>query len=186
MNDDRMQRYSEIIIEHSQFPRHHGTIENPTHEGLGENPFCGDRVSLQFSVNNDGFIEQAAVESVGCAISMASASLLASHLHGLSLKQAEALFDQIRAAIIEGPDEEMDAQLGELAALAFANAAPMTLALPPPSTIVASSPGRHLRANSMEILVASTSVPLKAAPSASRNASLVFSRTSPGMSERRV
>ena len=124
MNDDRMQRYSEVIIEHSQFPRHHGSIENPTHEGHGENPFCGDRIKLQFSVNDKGLIEQAAVESVGCAISIASASLLATHLHGLSLQQAEELFEQIRSAIIEGPDEERDTQLGELAALAFAGRYP--------------------------------------------------------------
>ncbi len=124
MNDDRMQRYSEIIIEHSQFPRHHGSIEHPTHEGHGENPFCGDRVKLQFSVNADGLIEQAAVESVGCAISIASASLLATHLHGLNLQQAEELFDQVRLVITEGPDESVDEQLGELAALSFAGRYP--------------------------------------------------------------
>ena len=124
MNDDRMQRYSEIIIEHSQFPRHHGTIENPTHEGHGENPFCGDRIKLQFSVNDDGVIEQVAVESVGCAISTASASLLATHLHGLSLSQAEELFERIRAVITAGPDETGDEELGELAALAFAGRYP--------------------------------------------------------------
>lgn len=124
MNDDRMQRYSEIIIEHSQFPRHHGTIEKATHEGHGENPFCGDRIKLQLLVNDVGIIEKAAVESVGCAISTASASLLATHLHGLSLPQAEALFDQIRAAITEGPDGTDDEQLGELAALSFAGRYP--------------------------------------------------------------
>ena len=124
MTDDRMQRYSEIIIEHSQFPRHHGTIEKPTHQGRGENPFCGDRIKLQLSVNNSGIIEEAAAESVGCAISTASASLLATHLHGLSLQQAGELFEQIRVAITEGIDEESDEQLGELAALAFAGRYP--------------------------------------------------------------
>jgi len=124
MNDDRMQRYSDIIIEHSQFPRHHGSIEHPTHQGQGENPFCGDRIKLQFTVNEAGTIEQAAIECAGCAISTASASLLASHLSGLSLQQAEALFDQVRTAITEGPDEERDEQLGELAALAFAGRYP--------------------------------------------------------------
>jgi hypothetical protein len=88
MNDssaeDRMQRYSEIIIEHSQFPHHHGSIDTPTHQGRGENPFCGDRITLQLLVDDEGKIQQAAVESVGCAISMASASLLATHLHGLN------------------------------------------------------------------------------------------------------
>ena len=124
MSDDRMQHYSEIIIEHSQFPRHHGTMENPTHQGQGENPFCGDRVKLQFAVDDAGIIEEAAVESVGCAISTASASLLASHLHGLTLEQAEELFEQIRAVITEGLDEAKEAELGELAALAFAGRYP--------------------------------------------------------------
>ena len=124
MTEDRMQRYSEIIIEHSQFPRHHGSIENPTHQGHGENPFCGDRVKLQFSVNDAGVIEQAAVESVGCAISIASASLLADHLQGLSLTQAQMLIDEVRDAITGGPDESRDEKLGELAALAFAGRYP--------------------------------------------------------------
>ena len=124
MSDDRMQHYSEIIIEHSQFPRHHGSIENPTHQGQGENPFCGDRVKLQFTVDDAGIIEEAAVESVGCAISTASASLLASHLHGLNLEQAEKLFEQIRTVITEGLDEAKEAELGELAALAFAGRYP--------------------------------------------------------------
>jgi len=124
VGDDRMQRYSEIIIEHSQFPRFHGTLENPTHAGHGENPFCGDRVKLQLCVNSEGLIEQAAVESVGCAISIASASLLASHLPGLSLQQAQDLFKQIHQAILEGPDDERDDGLGDLAALAFAGRYP--------------------------------------------------------------
>lgn len=124
MNDERMQHYSDIIIEHSQFPRHHGSIENPTHQGHGENPFCGDRVRLQFSVDDNGVIEEAAIESVGCAISTASASLLASHLRGLSLLQAEELFEQIRKVITGGPQESMEEQLGELAALAFAGRYP--------------------------------------------------------------
>ena len=124
MTDDRMQRYSDIIIEHSQFPRHHGSIENPTHQGHGENPFCGDRVRLQFSVDDAGIIKEAAIESIGCAISTASASLLASHLQGLSLVQAEELFEQIRNLITGGLDESTEEQLGELAALAFAGRYP--------------------------------------------------------------
>jgi nitrogen fixation NifU-like protein len=124
MSDDRMQQYSEIIIEHSQFPRFHGTLKHPTHRGQGENPFCGDRVSLQLVVDETGVIEEAAVESVGCAISMASASLLASNLQGLNLSQAEDLFTQVRTLIVEGLNDTSDEQLGELAALAFAGRYP--------------------------------------------------------------
>jgi nitrogen fixation NifU-like protein len=128
MTDERMQRYSDIIIEHSQFPRHHGSIENPTHHGTGENPFCGDRVSLKFTVDEAGKIENIAIESVGCAISTASASLLASNLKGLGLANAEDLFKQVRDLITEVVDEDtkqqQEEELGELAALAFAGRYP--------------------------------------------------------------
>jgi nitrogen fixation NifU-like protein len=120
MNDERMQRYSEVIIEHSQFPRHHGRLDEATHQGQGENPFCGDRVTVQLAVNSDGVIEQAVAESVGCAISIASASLLATHLQGLSLIEAKALFEQVRGIITDGIDESKEETLGELAALGFA------------------------------------------------------------------
>lgn len=124
MADERLQRYTEIIIEHSQFPRHHGSIDAPTHQGKGENPFCGDRITLQFVLGNDGVINEVAVASVGCAISIASGSLLAAHLQGLTLAQADALFAQTRAAITTGPDAVHDETLGELAALAFAHQYP--------------------------------------------------------------
>ena len=124
MTEESMQQYSDIIIEHSQFPRHHNSIENPTHQGHGENPFCGDRVSLQFTVNETGIIEKAAINSVGCAISTASASLMATHLHGLTLLQAEELFEKIRIVITGGPDQVMDDRLGELVALSFAGRYP--------------------------------------------------------------
>lgn len=119
MNDDRMQRFSEIIIEHSQFPRFHEKMKEPTHQGQGENPFCGDRIKLQFAVNEAGVIERAAVESAGCAISTASGSLLAAHIHGITLQQAEELFEQVRALITGGSDQDPHDELGELAALAF-------------------------------------------------------------------
>lgn len=124
MNDERMARYSDVIIDHSQFPRCHGRLDQATHQGKGENPFCGDRVSLQLSVDGAGQITDVAVESVGCAISTASASLLAANLKGLSLEQAERLFDEVRSLITGGLQDDSDNRLGELAALAFAGRYP--------------------------------------------------------------
>ena len=79
---------------------------------------------MQFAVNGNGVIETAAVESVGCAISTASASLLASHLHGLSLVQADELFTRVRSAITTTSDEGENDALGDLAALAMAGRYP--------------------------------------------------------------
>lgn len=119
-----MAHYSEIIIDHSQFPRCHGALDQASHHGQGENPFCGDKVTLQFSVNSADVITDVAVQSVGCAISTASASLLASNLKGLNLQQAGHLFDQVRSLITKGMQEDADDQFGELAALAFAGRYP--------------------------------------------------------------
>ncbi len=124
MNDERMAHYSDIIIDHSQFPRCHGTLDHASHRGQGENPFCGDRVSLQLSVDGAGVIIDVSVESVGCAISTASASLLAANVKGLSLDQAERLFEQVRSLITGGLQDDSDEKLGELAALAFAGRYP--------------------------------------------------------------
>lgn len=124
MNDDRMAHFSEIIIDHSQFPRCHGTLDQASHHGRGENPFCGDRVSLQLLVDGKRVITDAAVESVGCAISTASASLLAANLKGLDLDEAESLFEQVRLLITEGLQDDSEETLGELAALAFAGRYP--------------------------------------------------------------
>lgn len=124
MNDERMAHYSEIIIDHSQFPRCHGTLDQASHSGQGENPFCGDKVTLQFLTDATGVIEDVAVQCVGCAISTASASLLASNLKGLNLRQAQSLFEQVRALITGGLPKDDEEQLGELAALAFAGRYP--------------------------------------------------------------
>jgi len=124
MNDALMQHYSEIIIEHSQFPHHHRSIGAPSREGRGENPFCGDRVRLQLQVDQGDTITDAAVETTGCAICIASGSLLASHLQGLSLSEAADLFTKVRGAILAGPQDPVSEDLGELAALSFASRYP--------------------------------------------------------------
>jgi nitrogen fixation NifU-like protein len=120
MDEQLLKAYSDIIIDHSQFPRCHGELDKPTHKAQGENPFCGDRISLQISVDEHHVISEVAFEATGCAISTASASLMASHLQGLSLAQAEALFAEIRQLILSGPSAEPREELGELAALSFA------------------------------------------------------------------
>jgi nitrogen fixation NifU-like protein len=116
MTPEEKQAWSGVIVDHSQFPRRHGRLEHATHAGVGENPFCGDRVSLQLLVNEQGEITDARFEATGCAISTASASLLASHVVGRSLAGAEALFTEVHAMLTQaaGPP---DSGTEELAAL---------------------------------------------------------------------
>ena len=114
---DELELFRDIIIEHSQFPRHHGKLDEPTHEGSAENPLCGDRITLQLKVSNQGAIEDIAYTATGCAMSLASASLLASHLKGRSVADATELFAAVRD-LFSSDESQIDAEiLGELAAL---------------------------------------------------------------------
>ena len=124
MDEQRLQAYRDIIIEHSQFPRAHGKLDKPDCRGQGENPFCGDRVNLELTVDENQVITEAVFEATGCAISVASASLLVSHVRGLTIEQASDLFERIRRLITDGPDDQSEESLGELAALSFARKYP--------------------------------------------------------------
>jgi nitrogen fixation NifU-like protein len=115
MSDIQEQNWKETIIDHGQFPRRHGPIESASHQGKGENPFCGDRVSLQLAVEN-GVISDIGFEATGCAISLSSASLLAANLAGKSTSEAQVLFESVHGLLI-GNKPSID--LGELEALAL-------------------------------------------------------------------
>jgi nitrogen fixation NifU-like protein len=115
MSEAQEQLWKDTIIDHGQFPRKHGRIEAASHQGKGENPFCGDRVSLQLKLK-DGVIADVGFEATGCAISLSSASLLADNLLGKSASEAQALFESVHS-LLTGNQSQSD--LGELEALAL-------------------------------------------------------------------
>jgi len=116
MNAGHPETWKQVIMEHSQFPRGARELADATHEGRGENPFCGDRVRVQLIVGADGVIVEAACVASGCAISLASASLLAGSVQGLRADEARARFEQVRAMLVESRSGGYE-QLGELQAL---------------------------------------------------------------------
>lgn len=115
MADARERAWRDVIVDHSQFPRRHGRLEHASHEGEGENPFCGDRVKLQLLLDDRGKITDVRFEATGCAISMASASILASHLVSNNARGAEELFRKVHTLLTGEPgavsdlDEELEA-----------------------------------------------------------------------------
>jgi nitrogen fixation NifU-like protein len=106
--------YRELILDHARRPRHFGRPERYTHEAEGVNPLCGDKLHLYFRVE-DGEVRDAAFEGSGCAISMASASLLTETVSGHSEAEALDAADGIQA-MLRG--EDAGAGLGKLEALA--------------------------------------------------------------------
>ena len=116
MSSDPRQAWSDVIVDHSQFPRRHGELAAATHCGKGDNPFCGDRIELQLQVDEEGLIRDARFTATGCAISTASASLLVSHIGGLSVGEADRMFHSVRA-LLTGAGTPGEESLGELEAL---------------------------------------------------------------------
>jgi len=77
--------YSENILDHYKNPRNFGKIENHTHQAHGDNPMCGDEIDMQILVGRDGKIDDIKFSGTGCAISMASASMLTEEVMGKNI-----------------------------------------------------------------------------------------------------
>ena len=115
---DLQNLYQELILDHSRTPHGYGLRDEIAAQSHQVNPTCGDEVTLQVHRADDGSIEAIAWEGHGCAISQASASLLAELAEGLSQADLEIRIAAFREAMrsrgkIE-PDEEL---LGDAAAL---------------------------------------------------------------------
>jgi len=91
MDQTLRELYQEIILDHSRHPRHFGPLADANHVAEGHNPLCGDKVKIYLAVNPAGRIADVSFEGRGCAISVASASLMTEMLKGRSVKEAEDL-----------------------------------------------------------------------------------------------
>jgi nitrogen fixation protein NifU and related proteins len=104
--------YQEIIIDHGKSPRHVGCLSNATHTKAGHNPLCGDKLTL-YIIQQDGVAQELKFEGTGCAISMASASLMIETVKGKSVVEIERLFTDFHHLLVHGKEPESD--IGKLA-----------------------------------------------------------------------
>jgi len=111
--------YLQVIVDHNKAPRNFGKLAHFNHEADGYNPLCGDKLHVYLDVNNDGIIDDVSFEGEGCAISVASASLMTEAIKGTPLSGFQEKFEQFQHMVTsdldEAPDEEA---LGKLAVLA--------------------------------------------------------------------
>ncbi len=105
--------YKEIVLDHFRRPRNKGELEGADVEQRVFNPLCGDEVTVYANLR-DGGLAEVAFTGRGCAISQASASMLAESLEGKDLGEAEA---EIAAFMEMMRGAEEKEELGELAAL---------------------------------------------------------------------
>lgn len=94
--DDLTALYQEIILDHGRKPRNSRLVEQASCTAKGNNPLCGDRVTVSARVSPDGFIDDLGAEGRGCAISIASASLMTDVLKGRSIDDAARVFRAVQ------------------------------------------------------------------------------------------
>src|SRR5438874_9291189 len=86
------QLYREVILDHYKNPRGHGLIDDPDAQAEGQNPLCGDEVSIYVAFEEDGdTIDEVKFSGRGCAISQAATSMLTEMVKGRSAKQVATL-----------------------------------------------------------------------------------------------
>ena len=84
--------YQEVILDHGKRPRNFRHPADANRAAKGDNPLCGDKVTIFLKLSDQGVIEDVAFEGRGCAISTASASLMTELLKGKTEAEANALF----------------------------------------------------------------------------------------------
>jgi nitrogen fixation NifU-like protein len=115
MTSDLEALYGSVILDHHKRPRNFRVLEGGR-KAEGSNPLCGDRLTVYVRTKN-GTVEEAAFQGFGCAIAVASASLMTECVTGKTLAEVQALFERFRRMITSPPGAPVD-DLGELSALA--------------------------------------------------------------------
>jgi nitrogen fixation NifU-like protein len=113
MFDELRDLYQDVILDHGRHPRHAGRPAHFDATAKGDNPMCGDRVELWVGLAPDGRIADVGFEARGCAISIASADLMAETVAGRGPEEVRALFSAFRDLATTGSCPECDAALAE-------------------------------------------------------------------------
>jgi nitrogen fixation NifU-like protein len=111
---DTRELYQQVILDHNRNPRNFRVIEVPSEHAEGNNPLCGDTVSVDLTMS-DEMIADIAFQGAGCAISTASASLMTEIVKGMTRQDALSLGEDFQA-LVTGNSEMQD--LGKLTVFA--------------------------------------------------------------------
>ena len=96
--------YQEIILEHGKNPRNLRKTNNFNKEAKGHNPLCGDKVHVYLKLDEKKKIEDASFEGSGCAISMASASIMTDLVKGKEAEEVKEIVNDFLGMIKENPE----------------------------------------------------------------------------------
>ena len=101
---DLKELYQDIIVEHGKSPRNFGKCSGYNHEAKGYNPLCGDQVQVYLKLNEKKNVEQLSFEGSGCAISIASTSIMTELVKGKSFDVTTKIIDEFLSMIKTGSE----------------------------------------------------------------------------------
>ena len=101
---DLKELYQEIILDHGKNPRNLRKTENFNKDAKGHNPLCGDKVHIFLKIDENKNISDISFEGSGCAISMASASIMTDLIKGKSDNEAKEIIEDFLGMIKENPE----------------------------------------------------------------------------------
>lgn len=110
---DMRELYQEVIVDHNRRPRNFRRIDTATRRLEGFNPLCGDRLTVYLVLDGD-VIKDVAFEGTGCAISVASASLMTEALIGKPVAEAERMFESVHGLLTGATETALDGKLAVL------------------------------------------------------------------------
>ena len=113
MSLDFEELYQEVILDHSRRPRNFGVLENADVRVHGDNPACGDEIHLGVQFGTDGRLQEIKFSGQGCAISLASASMMTTKLKGKSRTEATEMGRAFQNLVTTGESEQAKS-LGDL------------------------------------------------------------------------
>jgi nitrogen fixation NifU-like protein len=91
---DLKELYQDIILDHGKSPRNFGKCKGYSHKGKGHNPLCGDQVEVYLKLNDKKKVEDLKFEGSGCAISIASTSIMTESVKGKSFESAKKIISE--------------------------------------------------------------------------------------------
>jgi nitrogen fixation NifU-like protein len=113
MSSELEELYQEVILDHSRRPRNFGELAGATVLVHGDNPACGDEIHLGVRFGSDGRLQEIKFSGQGCAISLASASMMTTKLKGKSRAEA-AEIGRAFQNLVTGEKTEQSKNLGDL------------------------------------------------------------------------
>ncbi len=117
MLDELRDLYQEVILDHGRNPRNFRHLEQASCKAHGNNPMCGDMLAVYLVLDDDGVIQDLAFQGKGCAISVASASMMTAVLTGQTAAEAQRLFDSFHRMCTEDDFDPEAAENGDPDAL---------------------------------------------------------------------